>query len=185
MPRKKLVTVGAANRARIHSTRLQVTTMGPTRKSRRPPGQMGGQILPATTPKMLLGSFHIRTFSLLIALNFSAVIVDAFGFTLSHFSRTADSSPVSCSSLLKSPLQNFRKMGLRTSRNNPTSMKVVEGGLGLKYTTDDGINIAYDFLPGRSPTVFYLPSLNQTRHGSKAAALQTWCKRNKQAVEYL
>ena len=59
-------------------------------------------------------------------------------------------------------------------------MKVVEGGLGLKYTTEDGTKIEYDFLPARNPTVVYLPSLNQTRHGSKAAALQTWCKRNKQ-----
>jgi len=52
--------------------------------------------------------------------------------------------------------------------------------MSLKYTTADGVALSYDYLPGTNPTVVFLPGLNQTRIGSKAIALQTWCKRNKQ-----
>jgi len=41
----------------------------------------------------------------------------------------------------------------------------------------DGANIAYDFLPGDGPTIFFLPALNQTRHGAKSNAIKTWCRR--------
>jgi len=35
----------------------------------------------------------------------------------------------------------------------------------------------YDYLPGDSPTIFFLPALNQTRHGTKASQIKTWCRR--------
>jgi len=37
--------------------------------------------------------------------------------------------------------------------------------------------IYFDYLPGEGPTIVFLPALNQTRHGSKANALKTWCRR--------
>mmetsp|Transcript_54094 Transcript_54094/g.143125 ORF Transcript_54094/g.143125 Transcript_54094/m.143125 type:complete len:351 (-) Transcript_54094:708-1760(-) len=41
----------------------------------------------------------------------------------------------------------------------------------------DGANIRYDYLPGDSPAIVFLPALNQTRHGAKSTALKTWCRR--------
>ncbi len=70
---------------------------------------------------------------------------------------------------------------VRPSNLNTFMMETAKGGLSLEYVTADSAKIAYDFIPGNKPTVVYLPSFNQTRFGSKASALQTWCKRNKQA----
>ena len=55
----------------------------------------------------------------------------------------------------------------------PAEMQVSEIG----KITVDGADICYDFLPGDGPTIFFLPALNQTRHGAKANALKTWCRR--------
>jgi hypothetical protein len=55
----------------------------------------------------------------------------------------------------------------------PAEMQVSEVG----KITVDGAEICYDFLPGDGPTIFFLPALNQTRHGAKANALKTWCRR--------
>ena len=41
----------------------------------------------------------------------------------------------------------------------------------------DQAKIFYDFLPGDGPTIFFLPALNHTRHGAKANAIKTWCRR--------
>jgi len=76
---------------------------------------------------------------------------------------------------------NLRNAGRNRPSNLNTFMSApVKGGLSLEYLTADSTKIAYDFIPGNKPTVVYLPSFNQTRFGSKASALQTWCKRNKQ-----
>jgi len=48
----------------------------------------------------------------------------------------------------------------------------VTGGLKL-----DRENIKYDYLPGNSPVIVFLPALNQTRHGTKSTAIKTWCRR--------
>lgn len=55
----------------------------------------------------------------------------------------------------------------------PAEMQVSE----ISKITIDGADICYDFLPGDGPTIFFLPALNQTRHGAKANALKTWCRR--------
>lgn len=79
--------------------------------------------------------------------------------------------------------QNGRLNLRNAGRNRPSNTFLsasAKGGLSLEYITSDSTKIAYDFIPGNRPTVVYLPSFNQTRFGSKASALQTWCKRNKQ-----
>jgi hypothetical protein len=55
----------------------------------------------------------------------------------------------------------------------PAEMQMSE----LGTLSVDGADICYDFLPGDGPTIFFLPALNQTRHGAKANALKTWCRR--------
>ena len=55
----------------------------------------------------------------------------------------------------------------------PTEMQMSEQG----QLEIDGAQIFYDFLPGDGPTILFLPALNQTRHGAKANAIKTWCRR--------
>lgn len=55
----------------------------------------------------------------------------------------------------------------------PAEMAMSEQG----SITIDNAKIYYDFLPGEGPTILFLPALNQTRHGAKANALKTWCRR--------
>ncbi len=52
----------------------------------------------------------------------------------------------------------------------PQEMQTSEVG----FLEIDGAKICYDFLPGDGPTIFFLPALNQTRHGAKSNALKTW-----------
>lgn len=55
----------------------------------------------------------------------------------------------------------------------PTEMQISEQGT----VEIDQAKIFYDFLPGDGPTIFFLPALNHTRHGAKANAIKTWCRR--------
>ena len=117
--------------------------------------------------------------ALLATLTLSITTIDAFGFL--SMPQVKPSLSVGLSNSAVSRKASFRAVSLRSApAATSMSMKAAQGGLSLKYTAEDGANIEYDFLPGRSPTVFYLPAFNQTKYGSKAAALQTWCKRNKQ-----
>lgn len=115
---------------------------------------------------------------LLAALALSAAAVDAFGFLSAQNFKLSRSAQATCAAFPKK--SDYNSLSLRKSPTVSVSMKAAEGGLSQKYVADDGAKIEYDYLPGRTPTVLYLPGFNQTKYGSKAAALQTWCKRNKQ-----
>lgn len=120
---------------------------------------------------------------LLAALALSAAAVDAFGFLSAQNFKLSRSAQATCAAFPKK--SDYNSLSLRKSPTVSVSMKAAEGGLSQKYVADDGAKIEYDYLPGRTPTVLYLPGFNQTKYGSKAAALQTWCKRNKQVSRAL
>lgn len=46
----------------------------------------------------------------------------------------------------------------------------------------DGTHLASERLPGRAPTVVFLPGFRSTMDGEKAAALAAWCARTGQAM---
>jgi pimeloyl-ACP methyl ester carboxylesterase len=49
-------------------------------------------------------------------------------------------------------------------------------------TRNDGIELAYDYLPGATPTVVFLPGFASDMGGTKAMALQTLCAERGQAM---
>ncbi len=46
----------------------------------------------------------------------------------------------------------------------------------------DGVRLAFEPLPGRSPTVVFLPGFRSSMAGEKAVALAAWCARTGQAM---
>ncbi len=128
---------------------------------------------------------------LILSATIAATSVEAYVSLSAPQSSSLRTSKFSGSAIETGPIfaQNSRLNLRNAGRNRPSHLNTfmsasLKGGLSLEYITADSTKIAYDFIPGNKPTVVYLPSFNQTRFGSKASALQTWCKRNKQALMF-